>query len=158
MNTFQHLAKHFNEVYFGGNWTCSNLKDTLQDVNIQEANEKIADFNTILCLSYHIHYYVSVQLSFLKGAPIHASDEMSFKHPEILVEQDWIKFKEHMLKEAEEFVSYIASIDESNVNSPFIAEQYGTYFRNINGLIEHTHYHLGQIALLKKWIRASSKK
>ncbi|HAI83731.1 MAG TPA: DUF1572 domain-containing protein, partial [Chitinophagaceae bacterium] len=29
----------------------------------------------------------------------------------------------------------------------------GTYYRNILGLIEHTHYHLGQIALIKKIIR-----
>jgi len=28
--------------------------------------------------------------------------------------------------------------------------KYGNYFRNIVGVIEHIHYHLGQIVLIKK--------
>ena len=51
MSTTKLLAKHFKEVYFGGNWTCSNLKETLDDISVDEANFKIADFNTILFLS-----------------------------------------------------------------------------------------------------------
>jgi hypothetical protein len=32
--------------------------------------------------------------------------------------------------------------------------KYGTVLRNILGLIEHTHYHLGQIVILKKDLNA----
>ncbi|MFY8021411.1 MAG: DUF1572 domain-containing protein [Bacteroidia bacterium] len=157
MNTFQHLAKQFKEVYFGGNWTCVNLKDSISDLSIEEANQKVADFNTIFCLCYHIHYYVKVQMAYLNGIPVHASDEMSFKHPEINDEQSWKSFKEEVFKEAADYIACLAAIEESKVNLSFIAEQYGTYFRNINGLIEHTHYHLGQIVLLKKWIRSTGR-
>jgi hypothetical protein len=31
MNLPEYLSKHFREVFFGGNWTWSNLKDTLED-------------------------------------------------------------------------------------------------------------------------------
>ena len=31
-------------------------------------------------------------------------------------------------------------------------EKYGNYFRNLTGIIEHLHYHLGQIVLIKKLI------
>jgi hypothetical protein len=31
-----------------------------------------------------------------------------------------------------------------------VEEKYGSVLRNIMGVIEHTHYHLGQIVLLKK--------
>ena len=34
-------------------------------------------------------------------------------------------------------------------------EKYGTYYRNFHGLIEHAHYHLGQIVLIKKLVAAS---
>ena len=29
-------------------------------------------------------------------------------------------------------------------------EKYGNYYRNVHGIIEHSHYHLGQILLVKK--------
>lgn len=34
----------------------------------------------------------------------------------------------------------------------FVDEKYGTYQRNIDVMIEHTYYHLGQILIIKKLI------
>jgi len=39
----------------------------------------------------------------------------------------------------------------------FVLEKYGTYRRNIEGMIEHAYYHLGQISLIKKMIIGKSK-
>jgi len=33
MTLIEQIAKHFRDVYFGGNWTAVNLKDTLADVS-----------------------------------------------------------------------------------------------------------------------------
>ena len=41
MQLSNQIAKHFREVYFGGNWTCSNLKDQLKDVTWKQATQKI---------------------------------------------------------------------------------------------------------------------
>lgn len=153
MSTTKLLAKHFNEVYFGGNWTCSNLKETLEDITIDEANFKIADFNTILCLSYHIHYFVVVQTTFLKGLEVKASDKLSFNHHEINDEIEWQLYKNKLWKEAAEFIQLLEQLEDDVLLEDFIAPQYGNYFRNINGLIEHSHYHLGQINLIKKLAR-----
>jgi hypothetical protein len=153
MSTTKLLAKHFKEVYFGGNWTSSNLKETLDDITVDEANFKIADFNTILCLSYHIHYFVVVQTTFLKGLEVKASDKLSFNHPEINDEIEWQEYKNKLLNEAAELIQLLEKLDDDILLFDFIAPQYGNYFRNINGLIEHTHYHLGQINLIKKLAR-----
>jgi hypothetical protein len=37
-------------------------------------------------------------------------------------------------------------------DEPFVDEKYGTLLRNIEGVIEHSYYHLGQIALIRKMI------
>jgi hypothetical protein len=37
-------------------------------------------------------------------------------------------------------------------DKPFIDEKYGTFLRNIEGVIEHSYYHLGQISLIRKMI------
>jgi hypothetical protein len=41
---------------------------------------------------------------------------------------------------------------DSKMDEVFVDEKYGTHLRNIDGMIEHAYYHLGQIALIKKMI------
>ncbi len=44
----------------------------------------------------------------------------------------------------------IEQLPESKLWETFSDEKYGNYYRNIHGIIEHIHYHLGQIVLIKK--------
>src|SRR6187401_335158 len=66
MDLTSQIAKHFKDVHFGGNWTSVNLKETLSDVDWQQATTKVYSFNTIAALVYHINYYVSVVTKALK--------------------------------------------------------------------------------------------
>lgn len=146
----KHMAKHFRGVYFGGNWTWSNLKDNLKDVTWKQATTPVHSFNTIAVLTYHIHYFVAAQIRVLKGQPIDASDALSFTHPPINNEADWQQFLENVWREGEEYAQLLEQLPAEKIGDNFVNEKYGTYYRNIHGLIEHTHYHLGQIALIKK--------
>jgi uncharacterized damage-inducible protein DinB len=157
MNITQHIAKHFREVYFGGNWTSSNLKDQLKDVTWQQATAKVYSFNTIATLVYHTNYYVSAVIRVLQGEPLIAKDEYSFNHPPILSQSDWEKLLEKVWAEAETFAGLIEQLPESKLLEPFTDEKYGTYYRNLHGIIEHTHYHLGQIVLIKKIVQQEGK-
>ena len=38
------IAKLFRDVYFGGNWTASNLKDNLAGIDWQQATTKVSSF------------------------------------------------------------------------------------------------------------------
>lgn len=153
MNTSKHIAKHFKEVYFGGNWTCSNLKDQLKDISWKEATLKTNGLNSIVTLVYHIHYYVTTVSSVLEGKPLHAKDELSFNHPPIQSKQDWTSFLDSIWKEAEAFIISIENLPDQKLEQPFTNIKYGNYYRNLNGIIEHCHYHLGQISLIKKIIK-----
>jgi len=44
---------------------------------------------------------------------------------------------------------------ENQLWTPFTEEKYGSYFRNLIGMIEHSHYHLGQIVLCKRLLTQS---
>ena len=44
----------------------------------------------------------------------------------------------------------IEQLADEKLDSSFVDEKYGTYQRNIEGMIEHSYYHLGQIVLIKK--------
>ncbi len=153
MNTTKQLAQHFSDVHFGGNWTFVNLKDSLADVTWQEATTKLHDFNTIATLLFHINYYVNPVLKVLQGEPLIASDKYSFDCPPITSNEDWQKLVQKVLDEAELFAQKIEKLDELKLYDVFSEEKYGNYFRNLLGIIEHSHYHLGQITLMKKMLR-----
>ncbi|MDY7395462.1 DinB family protein [Aureibaculum sp. 2210JD6-5] len=154
MNTTKQLAKHFREVYFGGNWTASNLKDHLADVTWQQATTKVYSFNTIATLTYHIGYYVSAALKVLQGKPLNAKDVYSFDHPPINSQEEWEKLLNTFWTDAKNFATLIEQLPEDKLWEDFTDKKYGNYYRNIQGIIEHSHYHLGQIVLIKKIINS----
>lgn len=150
MHTSAQIAKHFREVFFGGNWCTVSLKDTLSDVSREQANTTVHSLHTITALTYHIGYYVTAVLQVLEGGSLDAHDKYSFDHPEIASEQDWQQLQEKIWQEAEAFATLIAKLPEEVLFQDFTEAKYGIYFRNLVGIIEHTHYHLGQIVLIKK--------
>jgi len=150
MNLQAQIAKQFRDVHFGGNWTSSNLREHLADVTWQQATTQVYSFNSIATLVYHMNYYVSAVLKVLQGVPLDASDKYSFDLSPILCQQDWEKLLDKTWADAEGFASMVEQLPEQKLGDTFSDEKYGNYYRNIHGVIEHIHYHLGQIVLIKK--------
>jgi len=152
VNISQQIAKHFKQVYFGGNWTCTNLKETLENVSWQQATTQVYSFNTIATLTFHINYFVEAATKVLEGKALDSNDKFSFTHPPINSQQDWENMLKKTFNDAEKFASLIEQLPESKLSEDFSDKKYGNYYRNLQGIIEHAHYHLGQIALIKKII------
>jgi hypothetical protein len=152
MNVTGQIAKHLRDVYFGGNWTSSNLKDQLAGISWQQATAQVHSLNTIAALTYHLSYYVSAVLKVLQGEPLSASDKYSFDHPPIQCREDWEKLLDNIWTDAETFARLIEQLPESKLWEDFSDNKYGNYYRNLHGIIEHIHYHLGQIVLIKKML------
>lgn len=152
MTVTAHIAKHIREVHFGVNWTWSNLKDNLKDVTWQQAVTKVHDLNTIALLVYHIHYYVETIIKVLEGKPLEAHDQYSFNCPPVTSAEDWEQLVHRTLEDGSRLAELVAQLPDAVLSETFVAEKYGSYYRNLHGVIEHTHYHLGQIALIKKLI------
>ena len=150
MSLTTQLAKHLKDVHFGGNWTTSNLKDNLKDISWTQATTQVYNLNSIATLTYHIHYYVHAVLDVLKGSSLNAKDEYSFNHPPIQSQNDWEQFLNLVWTDAEQFANLVETLPEEIFEENFTDAKYGIYYRNLHGIIEHSHYHLGQIALIKK--------
>ena len=146
------LAKHFRDVHFGGNWTSVNLKDLLADITWQQATTKVNSLNTIAALVFHINYYVSAVLKVLKGGALDAHDKYSFDLPPINSQEDWDQLLQKVWSEAEEFATLVEQLPEGKMQEFLADPKYGSYLRNLMGIVEHTHYHLGQIAIIKKFV------
>lgn len=96
-----------------------------------------------------MNYYVSAVLKVLQEEPLNASDKYSFDHLPILSQQEWENLLNKTWTDAENFAILLKQLPESKLEETFPDEKYGNYYRNIHGIIEHCHYHLGQIVLIK---------
>ncbi|WP_299124483.1 DinB family protein [uncultured Winogradskyella sp.] len=152
MPTSKQLSKHVYQVYFGGNWTEVNLKDTVSNISYKTASQKKEGFNSILALTYHIHYFTKVQLRVLEEGILEGKDSESYNHPNITSQSEWEALHKVMWQDAERFTELLEQLPDSILDQPFTDKKYGTYATNLMGLIEHTHYHLGQIIILNKMI------
>ena len=134
-----------------------NLKDSLTGVTWQQAVTKVYSFNTIAALVYHVNYYVSTVLKVLQQEPVDAHDKYSFDLPPIQSREDWEKLLNKTWADAENFAAQVEQLPESKLFEDFWDKKYGNYYRNLHGIIEHTHYHLGQIVLIKKILLQDEK-
>ena len=147
------LANRLREVLLNGKWIANtNFKEQLQSVSWQQVIQKVGNLNTIALLTFHINYYLNGILNFFNGGRLDIKDKYSFDMPEIKSEEDWKKLLNDFLNNSELFANQVEQMEESALDNPFVDEKYGSWLRNIEGVIEHSYYHLGQVSLIRKMI------
>jgi len=158
MNRSEFIANRLREVFLNGYWIANtNYKDQLLNITWRQAIHQVADLNTIAALTYHINYYLVGILNVFKGGPLEIKDQYSFDLPPIQSEEDWKKLVEEFLANSAVFADEVAQMPDEKLDQVFVNEKYGTYLRNIEGVIEHSYYHFGQVVLIKKLILAAGK-
>jgi len=151
MNESIGLAKRFREVLLNGTWIANtNFKDQLQNSSWELVTFKYNGLNSIAVLTSHIHYYIAGLIVVLQGGSLDIKDKYSFDFPPITAQGEWNAMLNRLWMDAERFALLIEQLPESRLNDDFVDQKYGTYRRNIEAMIEHCYYHLGQIVLLKK--------
>ncbi len=154
MKLNEYLANRLKEIFTEGKWVLgTNFKEQIIDLDWKQATQKINDFNTIADLTFHIHYYIAGVAKVLEGGTLDIRDKYSFDFPPLTSEQDWRDLVNRFCSDSEKFISLIENMTNEKLLSDFVDEKYGTYYRNIDVMIEHTYYHLGQIILIKKRIK-----
>jgi len=150
-------AKHMNDIFFGGNWTSVNMRQHLIGLTWQQATARIYDHNSIAALTFHINYFVEAQIDVLSGRPLNAHDQFSFDLPPIQSQNDWEDILQRVWTNAEKCVELINQLPAERMGENFSDAKYGTWYRNMQGNIEHIHYHLGQIVVIKKILLLQNK-
>jgi uncharacterized damage-inducible protein DinB len=153
MNTNEFLASRLEEVFINGIWIANtNYKAQLQKLSWEKATEKVSGLNTIAALTFHINYYLDGILEAFKTGELTIKDQYSFDDEPINNQNEWNNLVETLLTNAESLIVAVRQLNDDILNSYFFDKKYGTYYRNIAGVIEHSYYHLGQIVMLNKLI------
>ena len=147
------LAKRFREVILNGTWIANtNYKDQLEHLDYNIALSKCESLNTISILAQHVQYYINGIKNVFNGGNLEIRDKYSFDFPVITSKKEWKDFLAKFWKDSESLAKLIEQLPDKKLNQSFVDDKYGTYQRNIEGILEHGYYHLGQIVLIKKII------
>ena len=151
MNKTEQLANRFREIILNGTWIANtNYKDQLENLDFEIAISKFESLNTISVLAQHVHYYVNGIKNVFNGGNLEIRDKYSFDFPQIKSQNEWKGFLTKFWEDSENLAELIEQLPDEKLNQSFVDDKYGTYQRNIDGMIEHSYYHLGQIVLIKK--------
>jgi len=153
MENSNQIAGRFKDVILDGKWIANtNYKELLMSVTWQQAIMKIGSLNTIAALAFHINYYIEGILNVFEGGKLEIRDKYSFDLPPIESKEDWDNLLSNLWTNAEKYTKYVRAMSDDQLGSVFVDAKYGSYRRNIEGTIEHSYYHLGQVSLIKKMI------
>lgn len=144
------IARHLREAHFGNNWCDNYLKQELSTVTWQQAIAKpIPHANSIAELVFHLNFYLDYVHRNIKNDFLQFEQEDTFRMTPIQSEADWENLLQKTWDDAEAFAQTIEKISNNQLYV-VIPPRNNSFYKNLHGIVEHTHYHLGQIILLKK--------
>jgi uncharacterized damage-inducible protein DinB len=150
MNIPHLIAAHILEVYEGNNWTDINIADIIKDVDREQAQQKTAGSpNTIASLLHHLYYWNGIVLQRLHGKNPFVPETNGFDVGELNNDNDWNMLKEKTHNSFIELSEAVKNFSEEKLSEPY-AEGRSSYYKNFHGIVEHAHYHLGQMVIIKK--------
>jgi hypothetical protein len=157
MELTEAIAQHLLEVHEGNNWTEVDLAHTLWDVTCAEATTlTAASPNTIAALLHHLTFWNRVMARRVQGLATEVGPANGFDNPVLHTEADWVKLQADNIESAHELAAAIRRVEASALTQP-ILPNYSSTYKNLQGTVEHVHYHLGQIVLLKKLVRSQQR-
>jgi hypothetical protein len=146
------LARHIREIHFGDNWTDSAMQDVLKDITWQQAISKpIPSANSIAELVFHMNFYLDYVHRNFKNEFLTFEQADTFNAPMLQSEADWQKLLQKTWADAEAFAQTVEQIPVEQMHI-VIPPRNNSFYKNTHGVVEHNHYHLGQIVLLKKMV------
>lgn len=158
MNIAELIAEHLLDVYAGQNWTEVNLQFTLGDISYEEASQLTpASANTIAGLLHHLNFWNQVMTDRIRGIRAAIPESNGFENTPLEDVEQWQSLQIACFKSGKALAEVIRKLTAEELQQP-ILPGYPTAYKSLQGCVEHVHYHVGQIVILKQLIRALNVK
>jgi uncharacterized damage-inducible protein DinB len=152
MREVERISDQLNRAFAGEAWHGPSLLAILEGITApQAALRPLSDGHSIWELVFHIAAWERAGLRRLGGDRASLSDDEDWPTIADPSEQAWEQTRK-MLKEGHDaFQDTVSKLDDSRLDQPIVAGL-ATVYVTLHGIIQHTLYHAGQIAILKKAI------
>ncbi|MBS1746269.1 MAG: DinB family protein [Bacteroidetes bacterium] len=147
------LAQHIKDVFNGNNWTDVNIETSLKDVDWKQAQQQTeASPNTIASLVYHLAFWNGIIMQRLKGETPIIPEGNGFDVPYLNNEEEWTTIINKTKESFMELSEAVHNFPEEKLLENYAPGIPSSFYRNMQGCVEHAHYHLGQIIILKNMV------
>lgn len=142
------LSENLHKICYGNNWTDVSISDTLKNIGYKQASRKTdASANTIAALVNHLWFWNTVILQRMNGEnpAIPTQNGMDVT---VTSEEEWQELIKKLQSSFDELINATKNFPADKLET-MVKDRTTTIGFNVLGIIEHAHYHLGQIVLLK---------
>ena len=150
MTEIERIIDQLNRAFVGEAWHGPAVIEILEGVTAQQAAaHPLAGGHSIWELALHLAEWTRAVLRRLRGDPAQLTDAENFPAVADTSGRAWEEVREFIKQAHVELRSAILLLDDSRLDQPII-EGMSSIYVTLHGVIQHSLYHAGQIAILKK--------
>jgi hypothetical protein len=145
------IADQLRRAFNYDPWHGPPLRELLDGVTAEQARTRpLAGAHTIWELVLHIELYIRVALDATRGVAMPRLYETGKDWPEAGTgREEWESANRRLFESGEELARAIEGFGDERLSESALGRDYDFYYL-FHGVVQHTVYHGGQIALLKK--------
>ncbi|MEP6818280.1 MAG: DinB family protein [bacterium] len=150
MRETERIVGQLNRAFVGEAWHGPAVLELLKGVTAEQATARpIAGGHSIWELALHIEAWVRAGGRRLQADPAQLTEVEDWPAVTASDEQAWQQVRESIKQAHNELASATLLLDEARLDQPIIKDMSSVYV-TLHGVIQHSLYHAGQIAILKR--------
>jgi uncharacterized damage-inducible protein DinB len=151
------IADQLRRAFGGDAWHGPPLLDLLAGVTAEKARARpLASIHSIWELILHIDICSQVGFSAIEGVPMPQTGSEEWGWPPLHDDSEtaWIAAQDQLFRNVEKLAEAIEQFDDAKLQQTVPGRSYDFYYL-FHGIVQHSLYHGGQIAILKKALPAA---
>lgn len=157
MTETERIRDQFQRAFDGQAWHGPSVLALLEGVTAEQAAaHPIPGAHSIWELTLHIAAWEDACRRRLEGDPAQLTDDENFPPINDTSEGAWENSKQKLLAGHRRLLDVIATTDDSRLDQPIMDSAeipFSSAYVTLHGGVQHSLYHAGQIAILKKAIQ-----
>ena len=152
MRETERIVDQLKRAFLGDAWHGPAVMEILEGVSAKQAGARpIAGGHSIWELALHIEAWLGACRRRLQGDRAQLIDAEDWPAVTDSDERAWAQARESIKQAHDQLASAILRLDDSQLAQPIIKGMSSVYV-TLHGVIQHSLYHAGQIAILRKAI------
>jgi uncharacterized damage-inducible protein DinB len=151
MREVERIAEQLRRAHEGGAWHGPALDELLDGMTAgQAASRPVAGAHSVRELVAHVEAWERAVLRRLGGDPAQIyNTEEDWSPADAPSEEDWRAAKRKLAETYHALREAVFSLDDAQLDEPILPEM-STRYVSLHGVVQHTLYHAGQLALVRK--------
>jgi len=150
MKEIKRITKQLDDIYHGSPWIDVNLMDTLKNIPAAHAAKKVApQWNTIWEIVNHLISWRLNVLQRIQDKVLASPSDNYFGPVRDMSEEAWQNTLKKLEDSQVQWRSVLKKFKKKDLEKSYPTNGM-SYYDQIQGIVQHDAYHLGQIVLLAK--------